>query len=350
MRILLRLFSIICLTGLLLTACNPVKREDPRLDFTTILPEELRAKEVVRLDTDNDGHQEWVLFYQYDVIEGETGRQFSPIAAVVYNADAPKGIKRPPVIQPYPLQPPGESYLGEHQCQARMADVITQNDGLEVVIESLDASGLTTAAALFTWRGDEEAGAGSPGYKCLGFFRANGGVKVGKDQVATQERSEERSQLAIRRIYQPHNGSYLDQNDQLRPPLESSVEFAFGKPKDVLNSPYPEKIVLAFYKDINTDIALEYLSEAARQRLERGELDLGSPWPRKSIDRALVRTLRYLPPSPGSSETQVSIRVSFKSGTEESAIAELVWFLVQEKGLWKMDRSVRLGGQGGEQR
>jgi hypothetical protein len=342
----LRLVSIISLVGLTLAACNPIKRADPRLDFTKILPEELRAQQVERLDTDNDGHLEWVLFYQYDVIEGQTGRRFSPIAAVVYNADVPQGRKEPPVIFPYPLHPPDGDYLGENRCQVRMADVITKNDGPEVVVESIDANDLITDAAIFTWRGDEEAGAGLRGYKCLGFFRTRGQVGVSADMIVVQERTDERSQLAVRRIYKPQNGSYLDEHDQLRPPVESSVEFAFGKPKDVINSPYPEKIILAFYKDINTDAALDYLSQAGRERLLRGELDLGSPWARSRIDKALVRELRYDPPSPGSTETTVSVRVSFRSTTdEESEVVELSWILVQEEGLWKMDHSSRVSEQ-----
>jgi hypothetical protein len=348
----LRLVSIISLMGLALTACNPIKRDDPRLDFTKILPEELRSQQVTLLDTDNDGHLEWVLFYQYDVIEGQTGRQFSPIAGVVYNADVPEGIKEPPVIFPYPLHPPDENYLGENRCDVRMADVISKNDGPEVVVESIDASGLITDAAIFTWRGDEEAGAGSRGYKCLGFFRTRGQVEVSTDQVIVRERTDERSQLAVRHLYQPQNGSYLGEHNQLRPAVESSVEFAFGKPRDVANSPYPEKIVLAFYKDINTDVALDYLSKAGRERLTRGELDLGAPWARSRIDKALVRELRYVPPSPGSLDAGVSIRVSFRSTTgEESGVVELTWVLVQEEGLWKMDRSSRTSevAKGGQQ-
>ncbi|MDY7039527.1 MAG: hypothetical protein SVX38_01540 [Chloroflexota bacterium] len=340
----LRLACIITLAGLALTACNPIKREDPRLDFTKILPEELRAQQVERLDADNDGHLEWVLFYQYDVIEGQTRRQFSPIAAVVYNADAPTGRKEPPVIQPYPLHPPDEDYLGENQCEIRMADVIAKNDGLELVVESIDANGLITDASIFTWRGDEEAGAGSPGYKCLGFFRTRGQVEVSSDRVVVRERTDERSQLAVRQVYQPKDGSYLDVNDRVLAPIESSVEFAFGKPKDVLNSPYPEKIVLAFYQDINTDAALDYLSADGRERLIRGELDLGAPWSRSRIAKTLVRELRYIPPAVGSPETQVSVRVSFRPTTgEESEVVELTWVLIQEGGFWKMDQSSRTG-------
>jgi hypothetical protein len=340
-----RLGSIIMM-GLALAACNPIKREDPRLDFTKVLPEGLQAQQVERLDTDSDGNLEWVLFYRYDMVEGQEAQQFSPIAAVVYNADVPKGIKEPPRIMPYSLHPPGESYLCENQCQARMDDVIAKNDGLELVIEGIDANELITDVAIFTWRGDEEAGAGSPGYKCLGFFRTNGQVKVNHDQVVVQERTDERSQLAVRRVYQPQDGSYLDANDQLRSPVESSVEFAFGKPKDVALSPYPEKIVLAFYKDINTSVALDYLSAAGRERFQRGELDLGSPWPRNRIDQALVRRLRYIPPGTGSQAVEVNIRVSFQSTAgEESEVVELNWVLVQEEGLWKMDHSSRVSEQ-----
>lgn len=352
----LRLVSTISLMILALVACNPIKREDPRLDFTKILPAELQAQQVERLDTDNDGYMEWVLFYQYDVIDGQEGQKFSPIAAVVYNADVPKGIKKPPDIIPYSLNPPDGGYLGENRCQVRMEDVITKNDGLEVVVESVDANGLITDAAIFTWRGGKETGGDSPGYKCLGFFRTSDQIKVNADKVVVQERTEDRSQLAGRHVYQPQDGSYLDEHNQLRPPVESSLEFAFGKPKDVASSPYPEKIVLAFYKDVKTDVALDYLSKAGRDRLSRGELDLGAPWARNRIDKALVRELRYLPSNTGSSETGVSVRVSFVSVTgEKSEVVELTWALVQEDGLWKMDRSSRTptsdkGSEGGEKK
>ena len=344
------------LTGLALVACNPIKREDPRLDFTKILPEGLQAQQVERLDTDNDGYMEWVLFYQYDMIDGQEEQKFSPIAVVVYNADVPKGIKKPPDVFPYPLDPPDGGYLGENRCQVRMEDVITKNEGPEVVIESVDADGLITDAAIFTWRGGKEGEGNSPGYKCLGFFRTSDQIKVGTDKVVVQERTEDRSQLAARHVYQPQDGSYLDEHDQLRPPVESSLEFAFGKPKDVASSPYPEKIVLAFYKDIKTDAALDYLSKAGRERLSRGELDLGAPWPRNRIDVALVRELRYLPYNTGNTETGVSVRASFVSvAGEKSEVIELTWVLIQEEGLWKMDRSSRTpasekGSEGGEKK
>ncbi|MCR4405453.1 MAG: hypothetical protein NUW24_00800 [Anaerolineae bacterium] len=327
--------------ALALPGCNPIKREDPRLDFTKILPEGLQAQQVERLDTDSDGRLDWVLFYRYKA-PGAQADQLSPIAAAVYHAEMPKDGKQLPEIVPYSLNPPDGRYLGENPCQARMADVITKNKGLEVVIESVNADGLVTDAAIFTWRGSKSAEETLPGYRCLGVFHAHGHIAINTDEVVVKEYAEDRSQLAVRRVYRPQNGTYLNEYDQLYPSIERNLEFAAGKPKDVAASPHPESIILAFYEDLNTDTALDYLSKSGRERLRRNELDLGAPWPRNRIKKALVLELRYDRSNTGKPETEVGVRVYFESvASEKSEIAELIWTCVQEDGFWKMDRSRR---------
>ena len=325
-----------------LTGCNPIKREDPRLDFTKVLPEELQAQQVERLDTNNDDYLDWVLFYRYEA-SGNQAEQLSPIAAVVYHAEVPKDGKQPPEIVPYSLNPPDGRYLGKNPCQARMADVITKNKGLEVVIESVNTDGLITDAAIFTWRGGKSAEETLPGYRCLGIFRAHGHIAISTDEVVVKEYTDDRSQLAVRRVYRPQNGSYLNEYDQLYPPIERNLEFATGKPKDVAASSYPESIILAFYEDITTDTVLDYLSKSGRERLRRNELDLGAPWPRNRIKRALVLELRYDRSNTDKPEAEVGVRVYFESvAKEKSEIAELIWTCIQEDGLWKIDRSRRI--------
>ncbi|HXV99265.1 MAG TPA: PKD domain-containing protein, partial [Anaerolineae bacterium] len=106
-------------------------------------------------------------------------------------------------------------------------------------------------------------------YEAIGFFRGNGGVKINLDQGSSDygrvtvidRNGYERSQLAIRSIYElrvdprTNNETYLDLLAPLggvgvprvAAPVISTVDFNPTPPDNVINTPFPEKVVLAFY-------------------------------------------------------------------------------------------------------
>jgi hypothetical protein len=98
-----------------------------------------------------------------------------------------------------------------------------------------------------------------PRYQSIGYFQGSGGVTFdsGTKQVTVIDRDEyDRSQLALRSIYALQGDSYWAQVSDLgtdpasvtlAAPIVSTVDFFEGPPTDILDTEYPEKIVLGFY-------------------------------------------------------------------------------------------------------
>ena len=218
------------------------------IDLKTILPPSLEALYVERLDPATGLQPQWLVLYKYDV----TAR-FSPIAGVVYRADR-GGSNQPPSVFPYPLLLPDRDYLGSENVSVRAADVLSAQPGLELVAENRNAHGFLTEIAIFRWHDpfpDEvwrEHNLEERYYECMGFFRTSGQIAVEIDRVIVQEPVGDRSQLARVHEYRPdERGSYLPDGVTLKSAENSWIDFAFGQTGAVLDSPYPEKIVLAFY-------------------------------------------------------------------------------------------------------
>lgn len=220
---------------------------------------------VIREDTDADGFQEWVVFYMFD-----KRAQNSPIHGAIYDND--RG--NPPVIFPYELQAPDRNYLSEQQVfgpNLTVQELATDHNGPnnsdmpELIIQG--GNELT----IFRHRNNSDFWdfpRDAPArYQAIGFFRSNGGVSINLNQgssygrVTTIDRNGyERSQLAIRTIYglvtgADGNQTYLNPipplggvgEPQLAAPIISTIDFFPAPPDEILNTPYPEKIVLAFY-------------------------------------------------------------------------------------------------------
>jgi hypothetical protein len=104
-------------------------------------------------------------------------------------------------------------------------------------------------------------------------------VQVTLDQVTVIDRvwedrvAADRSQLGRKRIYRPDArlGGYLDENQQLVQPIATCIDFAYGMPPDLTDSPYPEKIVMAFQKTFaqGPDNGSTLLTPGARERRKR---------------------------------------------------------------------------------
>ena len=221
---------------------------------------------VVRADTDADGFDEWVVFYLFDERASN-----SPIHGAIYDND--RG--NPPVIFPYQLQAPDRNYLSEEQVfgpglviQALATDHNGPNgsDMPELIIQGLNE------LTIFRHRNNSDYWdfpRDAPArYQAIGFFRGNGGVSIDLTQgsasygrvTVTDRNGYERSQLAIRSIYglltgPDGNQTYLDPIPPLggvgmprvAAPIISTVDFSPTPPGEIFNTPFPEKIVLAFY-------------------------------------------------------------------------------------------------------
>ena len=351
-------FLLWMVLSLVLAGCGSVqalRQPDKKLDFTQILPETKRPQEVQLLDADGDGKDEWIVFYKFDLAEGVTERKFSPIGAAVYNDDHGD----PPVVFPYELHPPDRIYLGEQNCVAEVRDLILTNQGQELLVNCFAEEGLVVDLSVFHWddrdkddlskNPDEE----QQGYECLGFFHGSGGITLTESKVTVKERTEERSQLSIKRIYNVIGGSYFQPGGkELWRPDETSVEFTFGVPEDVAQSPYPEKIVLAFYLALgqNNSLAKTYLSETSGLKNLVGSSNFGTFASGEQIKKVLVKRIIYTPDKEKEERHEpvvVTVSVASVTSAREDSARDVNWLVVWEpssegvaKPGWKLHRII----------
>ncbi|MFB0536000.1 MAG: hypothetical protein ACETWR_13580 [Anaerolineae bacterium] len=339
----------------LVAGCGPgeaLRQPDNKLDFTRILPETKRPQEVQLLDADGDVKDEWIVFYQFDLVEGATGRQFSPIGAAVYNDDHGD----PPVVFPYELHPPDRVYLGEKNCVAELGDPITTNQEQEVLVKCFAEEGLVVDLSVFQWYDhDKEDLSKNPGeerqgYECLGFFHGSGGITLVESRVTVKERTEERSQLSRKKVYNVKMGSYFQPGGkELWPPEETGIEFTFGVPGDVAQSPYPEKVVLAFYLALgqNDPLAQTYLSERSGLKNAVGSDSFGTAASGDQIQKVLVKRIIYTPNGEKEERhepVRVTVSVASVTSDGEDPARDVTWEVVWEspgedvaKPGWKLD-------------
>jgi len=312
------------------------------VDFRQLNP---AVSAVWRTDTNGDGWEEWVVSYWYDI----SGR-YSPLSCVVYHREG-RGM---PILYPYKLQTPDNDYLGEGRIAIGLADVLKDAEAQarpELVVSGIRDI-VTTTLAIFQVDVAKEA-TNPPGpsfsnpYHCKGFFRATLKItRAGSDVIVWDRAGSERSQFALRRAYKPSQGSYFQPGTTaLLPPAEASIEFADGVPADILDTPYAEKLVLAFYTMLKGDVA-PYLTEQARKRLATGQLDYGSPWPRETLRKVLVQEISYVPgledttsattPTSLPRVAQVNAKVLFLGPGGESLLRNIQWHLVQQENRWKL--------------
>lgn len=285
-----------------------------------------------QFDTDEDGELEWVVCYRFDTPENPNA---APIRCAVYDTIH----RRPklPIIFPYQLQAPGWTYLAEgdgSDLSVELADFVTTTkpDGSDMYPtfahfaenEILVRRG--QRVSIFQWRDNRpptlrnwappdellmypgQRGASGQWYECVGMFEGSAGVYVETNKVVVKHRAGDRSQLAWVNTYRPGQpgsklGGYLDQHDQLVPPTQSCVDFAFDVPVDIAESPYPEKVVMAFLRTymIGPEYGSPLLTRDGESVRDRQFRDL---FPRREASPLCVKTLTYSPPVHGESETQ----------------------------------------------
>ena len=214
----------------------------------TRLANTLAVETVTRRDTDGDGFDEWVVFYRFDL---QTGR--SPIEGTIYDSD--RG--NPPVIFPYQLRVPGRDYLSEGAINIGFAQIPPETMGPEEILVR-GVNELSIFRFVQNTQEWESPRDNPPRYQNIGFFRGSGGVSFneGNGEVTVINRDLfERSQLVWRSVYAPRtldNGAVVTYYESpnpplLAPPIMETIDFFQNPPDDILNTTFPEKIVLGFY-------------------------------------------------------------------------------------------------------
>ena len=318
------------------------------VDLRTMPPVGSTVSDVRKIDTDGDGDEEWFVSYQYDIVGAR-----NPISCVIYDVEGAGS----PIIYPYPLRTPAGDYLGEGTV------LVTQEDILQSAFPSRTPDEIivtdSRTLAVFAVRDVEPRSDGScteyPNpYVCTGFFKATLRVNRQGNGISVWDRAgNERSQFALRRMYKPSQGTYFyPDTATLLPPAEASIEFAFGMPTDILNTPYPEKLVLAYYQQLlaGDGDAQSYLTEYGQQLFAAGQLDYGSPWGLAETTRVLVQEISYAPTAAnvastvnegsGPSAAQVRVKALFYGPQGLARLREILWHVVREGTQWKLHEAV----------
>jgi len=217
------------------------------------LTDTVNVKDVMRIDTDNDSFDEWMVFYGQD----------SQISAVIYDND--RG--NPPVIYPYSLRPPNNDYLSDGDY-AVSQDYLTSDNIRDIFIKGypnmpfgIPIGSQATDLTIFRLR--DEIPTGNPldppsdnpsRYVPVGRFHGDGGVTIdmgSKNVTVITKGSYDRSQLALRQVYvlDSEKKSYMDRSDptKLGQPSVTTLDFYPDPPSEIVNAPFPEQVVLAFY-------------------------------------------------------------------------------------------------------
>ncbi len=329
------------------------------VDFFTLLPDQDRVQDVQYVETDGDGQKEWVVFYQFDLIDGR-----SPYAGVVYDYDRGE----PPVLFPYQLLPPDRNYLSEGVVRLDLEDIVTLGE-TQPVKEMLiygHAGGLDIDLTIFRYVPNSlpwEFPRDEPrAYRVIGNFRGDGGVSFDlktKRVTVLNRAGYDRSQLAVETVYalDEARGTYMSlaDSEQLGAPVSSRVVFAFGMPPDILNTPYPEKLVLGFYQSMTEKQPVvkprEFLTGQALIEYERGNLTyFGFGNATGNVNQVSITQLSYAPeveqidPSItvlGEEPRFLIVSVDFEAQVGASFTQTpqpIQWVTTMVNGKWKIDR------------
>jgi hypothetical protein len=303
-----------------------------------------------RLDTDRDNVREWVVLYRFDLSE-EADQEGTPIGGVIYGQEDGNSS----AFTSYALNPQGDAYLCECECGAEMEDVLSRLSGPELVLRD-HCGGEVARASIFYW--DQDQGAYLPkGY----FFGSR--IEVGQDHVTVDQRLPRRAQLALRQVYRADRGrTYYGPFGQgvLAMPEKYELVGYQPEPTDVTLSPYPEKVLLAFYNHYaEGERVAEYFTEKGWQELDRcADGKCGCSTPRSGVAHVRVTYLERADgaygegENPGPNEAAFDLNVICeRRGDRPEEETPVRWYLVRQDGRWKLDDAemVQVGEQDQEE-
>jgi hypothetical protein len=346
------------------------------VDFFSIYPTQQRVEIVYYEDTDGDEEKEWVVFYQFDLTN--VG---SPYAGTVYDYD--RG--NPPVVFPYQLAPPDRNYLSEGVARLELVDVVTVGEVEEepelMVYGQMPTPEQEQRDTEFTFDTDLNIFRNIPNsfpwefprddprrYQVIGTFRGDGGVAFdSKTKTVTVINREDfdRSQLSVQTVYalDENRGTYMSVTnpEQLSAPIASTVSFAYGMPSDVLDTPYPEKLVLGFYEMLAAKEPMvpprDFLTGQALIEFDNNNLSYfgfgNASGTMTSVDAVTVTQLSYAPQTEqiGASTTVLGEEPNFQTAsvafqaevgkTDTSTPTPIVWAITVVNGKWKMNQRLQ---------
>jgi hypothetical protein len=317
------------------------------------------VQEVDNVDTDGDGQKEWVVFYRFDLTDGR-----SPYAGAIYDYD--RGD--PPVLFPYRLVPPDRDYLSESAVSLKQEDLVKLGETKPTpeVFVTGNAGGIDTDLTIFRhfqnslpWEFPRDE---PRRYQVIGSFRGDGGVKYdanSKTVTVLNRAGYDRSQIAVQTTYNldEARGTFMSSADpkQLGAPASSQVVFAFGIPSDILDTPYPEKLVLGFYQTLAqkpspTIRPEDFLTGQALIEYGRGNLlYFGFADVSGDVTQVKVTQLSYAPQTEafdasasvlGQQPRLLTVNVKFEA-QKGASIAEtpqpIKWVTTLVNGKWKID-------------
>ncbi len=284
-----------------------------------------------RLDANRDGDQEWVVLYRFDLQTG-TEQSSGPIGGVVYQPDHRSSSS----FTLYTLRPRNGDYLCECECTAAMEDVLSGLPATELVVRDR-CNGETTRLSIFHW--EENAGK----YVPKGHFSGSQ-IQIETDKVTVSQRLPHRAQLVLKQVYRS-----LDTKTYYQPGnlgiLVMSGEYELGfykaEPQDPMRSPYPEKVVLAFYNHYADSRKVSgYFTEQGRRELaDCATGRCGCIAPPSEIVHVRVTDL-HSDEDINTEQITVDSHIICRrhDGTLENETF-VRWHLIQQDGRWKLDNA-----------
>jgi hypothetical protein len=341
---LLLLAVLLCLP----LGCEPPDRDDPtpssqrlfirnsKLNFAEILPEDWEYVDSYYADTNNDAKNEWIVLYHFD-LPNEKSKSSGPIAAIVYQPND----KRPPDIIGYELLAQDGDFLCEYECRPSMENILSGLDGEELIVSDY-LDGRVTRLTVFSWDGNERD------YIPKGHFCGHR-ITFGQNEVRVEQPQAGRAQLMVHETYHPCNDNReFRQDPQGTPEICTKREFLFreGELRDATLSPYPEKVVLAFYNHFPDTEASTYFTEEGWAKVGQcSPNQCGCYSSRGEVDNVRVTELQpeyesysqNKDASPDQATVKVAVVCERRDGNWESK-QSMRWHLVRSADRWLLDR------------
>jgi hypothetical protein len=296
------------------------------------LPQDWEHVRTYRLDTTRDDERDWVVLYRFD-LASEAEHDLVPIGGAVYQ---PTENDADPIR--YDLLPRNDEYLCECECIATMDNVLSGLPGSELVVSDFCNKKLTRVS-VFHWE------SAASGYVPTGHFSGSR-IEIGQDELTVYQRVPHRAQLAFRQVYRPRdNKTYYPPGDLGDPVMAARYEYTFydSEPKDVTQSPYPEKVILAFYSHYGDRKRMsKYITQQAWKEVEQCQSgQCGCLAPPDEIAHVWITDLQS---GEYTSSDRASFDLTIMCERADSLLGQVLepemsirWNLVQEDGRWKLE-------------